>query len=550
MGEGAVEPTDIVTEVPDDRPHRLRRSGQLRIDLFDAAVLVALAGLSVWLLAFLLSKAGPNHVWTGTAGPYIGDQLQYLGWIQEAYHHVRIPNPFDSVPGPADYLNPALIVSGLVERLGVSASTSYLLWTPVAVLSLFGAARAVCRGTLSGTAQRRAALVLALFYISPAAVLTHHPSWLPAIDRYYLPVVSREMWVVLYLWGYQFTAIAVASLALCLLAYERDHTRRRLRPWAPLAGLVCAWMQPWQGVTVLGVLVVSEAVMWRRGDRGHGPLVLATCVATGVPLVYYSALGHLDPAWALAGRQNFIVVPFLAVLVAIVPLGLPAILAYRLPAPSLRGVMLRAWPLVALGLYWTIAWTHIGTYPLHALQGLSIPLACLAVMGVSSIGLTVPAVLKTTMGAGLVLLLLLPAGVQNLNDARSVGASYYFAQDPYFITSGEEHALEYLRQDAVSGPVLATLYLGQTVPAETGRQTWVGNISWTPDYTGRIAQADALFSGGLQRTQAVHLVQTSMARFLLADCQDHADLSALLAPILTSVRHFGCATVYQVSKSD
>jgi hypothetical protein len=525
-----------------------RRSSQFGIDPFDAAVLIALAGLSVWLLAFLLSKAGPDHVWTGTAGPYIGDQLQYLGWIQEASRHVLIPNPFDSIPGPADYLNPALIVSGLVERSGVTASTSYLLWTPVAVLLLFGAARAYCRRVLNATAQRRAALALALFYISPAAVLTAHPSWLPPLDRFFLPVVSKEMWAVLYLWGYPFTAIAVASLALCLLTYERDRTHRRVRAWAPLLGLVCAWMQPWQGATVLGVLVVSEAVMWRRGDRAHAPLFVTTAVATGAPLVYYSALGHLDPAWALAGRQNFVVVPAVAVLVAIVPLGLPALLAYRMPAPSIQVIMLRAWPVVALGLYWTIAWTHIGTYPLHALQGLSIPFACLAVMGVSSIRLNVAAALRTSIGAALVLLLLLPAGLQNLNEARSVGASSYFAQDPYFITSGEQHALSYLKQDAVSGPVLATLYLGQTVPAETGRQTWLGNISWTPNYTERTAQAAALFSGDLNRAQAVDLVRISMARFLLADCQQHADLRALLGPAITSARHFGCATVYQVSK--
>lgn len=212
------------------------------IDLFDAAVLVILAGLSVWLWAFLLSKVGPDHIWTDTDGPYIGDQMQYLGWIQDASRHVLIANPFDSVPGPADYLNPALVVSGLLVRFGMTASASYLLWTPVAVIMLFGGARGYCRRVVQATSQRRLALVLALFFISPAAVLTNHPSWIPSIDRFYVPVVSREIWGVLYLWGYPLTAIAVASLALSLLAYERDRTDRRIRPWAPLLGLLCAWM--------------------------------------------------------------------------------------------------------------------------------------------------------------------------------------------------------------------------------------------------------------------------------------------------------------------
>ncbi len=505
------------------------------------------AGLSVWLVAFLLAKAGPDHIWTGVAGPYIGDQLQYLAWIQEASRHVLIPNPFDSVPGPADYLNPALVISGALERLGLTASWSYLLWTPVAVLLLFGAARAYCRRILTGTAQRRAALVLALFYISPATLLLNHPSWLPPLARYYLPVVSKEMWPVLYLWGYPFTAIAVASLALSLLAYERDRRHRRVGPWAPLLGLVCGWMQPWQGATALGVIVVSEAVMWRRGERGFRPLFVTSAVAMCAPLVYYSALGHFDSAWAIAGRQNFVVVPAVTLLVAIVPLGLLAILAYRMPAPNFQVVMVKAWPVVALGLYWTIAWTHIGTYPLHALQGLSIPLACLAVIGVSRIRANAASALRITVGLVLIALLLLPGGVQNLDNARTVGTPAFFSHDPYFITSGERDALDYLKRDPRDGAVLATIYLGQTVPAETGRQTWLGNISWTPDYTARMGQAEALFSGGLNSVKARQLVQASKARFVLSDCDQHADLSELLAPIVVSVHHFGCATVYQVS---
>jgi len=517
------------------------------IDLFDTAVLVTLAGLSLWLLAFLLSKAGPNHIWTGTDGPYIGDQMQYLGWIQDASRHILISNPFNTIPGPADYLNPALVVSGLLVRIGMTASVSLLLWTPIAVLVLFGAARAYSWRVLQGTAQRRLALVLALFYISPMAEIASHLSWLPPIDRYFLPVVGKEMWPVLYLWGYPFTAIAVASLALCLLAYEKDRTARTVRLWAPLLGLVCAWMQPWQGATVLGVLIVSEAVMWRRGEHGRLLLFVTTAMAVGAPLVYYSALGHFDPIWALAGRQNFTVVPLLAVVIAILPLGLPAILAYRQRAVSFQAVALRAWPVVALGLYCVIAWTHVGTYPLHALQGLSIPFAGLAVLGASSIRLKIAEPLRAAGGAALVLLLVIPSGASNLNAARSVGASIDYAGDPYFITSREQNALNYLKQDAEPGSVLAPIYLGQVVPAETGRQTWVGIFSWTPNYTRRVALADALFSGKLGSAMAVSVIKSSGARFLLSDCQENADLDKSVPSVFAATRHFGCATVFRVA---
>ena len=45
---------------------------------------------------------------------------------------------------------------------------------------------------------------------------------------------------------------------------------------------------------------------------------------------------------------------------------------------------------------------------------------------------------------------------------------------------------------------------------------------------------------------AVAFVKSSGARFLLSDCNNHVDLSVALAPIVRSVHHFGCATVYEV----
>ncbi len=287
--------------------------------------------------------------------------------------------------------------------------------------------------------------------------------------------------------------------------------------------------------------------MWRRHDMGHIPLFAATASATAAPLVYYWALGRFDPAWALAGRQNSVGVPALAVVMAVLPLGLPAILAYRLPVVTFQAVAVRAWPVVALGLFWAIAWTHIGTYPLHALQGLSIPFACLAVMGVSSIKLTMAPASKAALGSFLVILLLLPAGLRNLNDARSIGASRSYGQDPYFITVGEQRALNYLKHDSLAGAVLAPIYIGQTVPGETGRQTWVGIYSWTPNYARRVVLSDALFSGRLSPAQAVSVIKSSGARFLLSDCRENFDLNKSVRFLFVGTKRFGCSSVYRVA---
>ena len=122
--------------------------------------------------------------------------------------------------------------------------------------------------------------------------------------------------------------------------------------------------------------------------------------------------------------------------------------------------------------------------------------------------------------------------------------------EPYLITASENAALNYLHDNPIAGAVLAPLYLGQTVPAQTGRQTWVGIGSWTPDYNSRIVQADALFSGHMPKEEALRLLKSSQVKFLLSDCAENFPLAKLLGTAVSSERRFGCATVYMVSPGD
>jgi hypothetical protein len=46
--------------------------------------------------------------------------------------------------------------------------------------------------------------------------------------------------------------------------------------------------------------------------------------------------------------------------------------------------------------------------------------------------------------------------------------------------------------------------------------------------------------------QARRFVTSTGARFVLADCAARANLAWVLAPIIRSAHHFGCAAVYQI----
>ncbi len=544
------------------------RSPRGERDYAELGIFLALALLSVWTLGLLLHRVLVNgNTWTGSDGLHVSDQMQYLAWIREASRHLLIANPYELTPTPATFLHPGFLLSGALTALGLAPSLAYLLWAPVALVSLFLAVRAYVGRTVHGVAARRAALVLALFFVSTAAYVSGtlgvHPN-----DRLYLLALGYDMWPGSWLWGYSFTVLAVAAVPAALLLYQRDREARRVGLAVPAIGALCSWFQPWQGATLLGILVVTEGLLLvsRRVDiRGRLPwsgtsgaqrpapvgLLAVIGGATAAPLIYYALLGQLDPSWALANMANKLPAwPLWTILATIAPLALPAALAYRLPPATFQDLAVRSWPVVALALYWLSAYAQLGTFPIHFFQGLTIPLAILAVTGVQAhVRLRRP--FATVAAVGIVAVLTVPAVAWQMNAARqSIDApavSSIGPPNPYFLTHGEAQALQYVKDDKREGGVLTPLYLGQLIPAETGKPTWVGAVSWTPHFADRVALAERLFNGVMTRAQSIAFVRSTAARYVVVDCQHHANVASLLAPIVQDERRFGCASVLSVA---
>jgi hypothetical protein len=118
--------------------------------------------------------------------------------------------------------------------------------------------------------------------------------------------------------------------------------------------------------------------------------------------------------------------------------------------------------------------------------------------------------------------------------------------DPYWIFPDEQRALRALEEDPRPGGTLGPAYAGYMLPAYTGRETWLGAYSWTPDWNERQQLSNALFEGRLTGERAREFVRSTNARFLFADCRPLADLEATLRPLLADVRRYGCATVYEL----
>ena len=531
-------------------------------DPVELVILGALAVLSVWMVGLLVKRTLVNgEGWTGADGLHPSDQLQYMNWIRDAGRHVLISDLYELRPSAASFLHPGFLLSGALTALGVAPWLAYLVWKPAAVVGLFLAVRAYAHRIVPSRSGRRAALILALFFVPTAAFITSIAGQSP---NFYLLGIEVEMWPGTWLWGYSFTVLAVAAIPAALLLYERDRGRRRIGAAAPLLGMLCSWFQPWQGATLLGTLVVTELLMVRlhrasrgrlepgRGRSSQIPLLAINAAAATAPLAYYALLARFDPSWALAKRVNtFGAWPLWTLLASMAPLALPAALAYRLAPATFQEVAVRAWPLIALGVYWLIAYAHIGTFPIHSFQGMTIPLAILAVTGVGahvrSWGPASRAVAVCVIGA-----LIVPALVWKLNDARNsinVNAAVFPGAPPnvYFLPRSEADALRFVTDDPRPGGVLTPLYLGQLIPEATGRRTWVGALSWTPDFLLRVSRVERLFTGELTPVQAITFVRSTGARYLIIDCDHHGDLTTQLRPIIDGARQFGCARVLHVA---
>ncbi len=212
------------------------------------------------------------------------------------------------------------------------------------------------------------------------------------------------------------------------------------------AGLLCAWLQPWQGATFALVLAVAEAVAVRRG-RAAGAAVRSLALplaATAAPLVYYLAAVAARPLVGAGGPGQR--PPALAVVGA----GGRARAARRArprsrtgcPAPDFAAVALRAWPFAALAVYFQ----PFGTFPFHALQGLALPLSVLAVLALRSwLG---PRPLRAAPAVVAVVLL---CAIGTAYRVSELADAVHLGRQPFFLTADERDALRHLERERRAG---------------------------------------------------------------------------------------------------
>jgi len=533
------------------------RAGKPRIGGFDLMILAAFAAVAAWVLALdVWQVIGHGQHWTGTDGVFVEDQMEYLAWIRSASVHFLASDLFLLRPTPADYFQPIIASSGVLVALGVVPWLTLLLWKPLAVGGVFFASRAYVRRSLSVRTLRTAALVVALFFTGPGEVIAIKILHVGLVSNLQWQVVTGDAALCFWSWDYPFGMIGLAAMLAGLLSYERDRRAQKLRWTTPVLAALASSLHPWQGATLIAVVLCAEGLMWRNGDGFATRSLALTVMAGAVPLVYYMILERSDPLWQLGLDAQSGHWPLGIVLLTLAPLAVPAALAYRSRPRTFMACITRVWPPLALIIF--LADEHLGGAATHAFLGISIPLAVLSVEALSGLRRPRSARYRSALAVLAIAAVTVPGTIYELTLARQlttpgpVRGATNGSGDANFITADEGDALTFLDREPRPGGVLTRVYLGEVVPAMTGRATYVGNSYWslTPrggtfEFYRRVALADALFQGRMSPSAARSFVRSTGARFLLADCESHGDVGAL-APMVRVVRRFGCAGIYAV----
>jgi hypothetical protein len=292
------------------------------------------------------------------------------------------------------------------------------------------------------------------------------------------------------------------------------------------AAFTASWIHPWQGEQ-LAIAFAGAAAL----DRRRRLPLAAIALAALPPIAYFAVLGHFNYDWEVARRQaqsgN---VHVWALIVALLPLALPAALGLRNVGDDLGERLLALLPVACL-----VAFAITPSVRSHTLGGMTIPLAILAVRGWARIGW------PRLAGAALVVAVAMASMVEQ---GRLLGQKADSPLQPYLIGKDEQAALRFLDHAPERGGVLARLPYASLVPGYTGRQTFAGHLSWTPDPLARLGLAYRLIGGAPEPRTARRFVAATRARFVLADCGANAALRQTLAPLTATTRRFGCATVY------
>ena len=455
-------------------------------------------------------------------GYLVVDQLQYLNWLRQAGHHVAVGQPLRPRAGPALVrASGGAHLAGCCNRLGLGLVASYMVWKLAGGRARCSPARcSTCAASSTRTGDRPpGARARPLRVLAGRGARGLGRTRQPRHEAPTSTSSAGEIWTGTYLWGYMFTAIAVALLPLGLLAYERAPGRRAAASWAAACRAVRRLAPAVAGSDLRARDRRASRAAATRGGAASARARRCRLAATAAPLVYYFVLSRTDASWKLAGSAN----DFAALAaggspcVGLAPLAIPAPSAYRLRRARLRRRSRCASGRVAALL--VFFYLPVGTFPVPRPAGAHARRwPCSRSSGCAACGAATPWLAAARGGAARRARHGLPRRQPPRRRERGLPAVL-----PRRPASTTRCATSTATKEP--GGVLTPVYSGLLIPAYTGRETWIGAGSWTPDFERRRERdRAAVRRASSVRRRPTRLVQALGRALPLSDCHGRADI--------------------------
>lgn len=522
-----------------------------------------------YLYGFLSAPSGMKFMGIMLDVP---DHAQYFSWFHDFRNATLISNKLTPEYNRPIFFN--LLWWGMA-KIGVLLNLNYIVMYQLlrfaATIALFILIYWTCKWFLTDLVQRRTAFLIAVF--------TSGLGWILVILKYITKsdlLFPQDLFIAegntfLGVLGYpHFIAAALYISVFLLILYGQVKQQLRYAVIAGLVGLFLGWQHTYDLVSVYGVLFAYAVLLMLR-DKKIPWFMVRSGIIVGIlscaPAVYSVWLTTSDPVWkkvlaqfANAGvfTPNLLHLPIL--------MGFTLILAVftviKMNPLKLKGkndnqLFLIGWFLFTFVLIYLPV-----DYQIHLLNGWQVPMAILATLGL--FGYVIPFIQKHLVGSptasskrldpvviqrgllALFLILILPTNIY-LWAWRFYDLSRHTY--PYYLHTDELAAMNWLetngRPDDV---VLASLTIGQYIPALTGEHSYLGHWAQTLDFFGKSADVNAFFNPQTSDTQRESILQKGKIRYIFVGPAEKAVGAAQVEslPGLTRVFSTPSVVIYAV----
>ena len=504
----------------------------------------------------------------------VPDHVQYFSWMRDLATANLISNRMTPEFNQPIFFNLLWWILGrLGQAFDLGAIWMFQILRVTATFVFLWLVYLLCGWFLKDKSQRRTAFLIATFTsgfgwaLVALKYITHGDLLFP------MDVFIAEANTFLGVLGYPHF-IAAASYILIFYLVMRGQSKNQIR-YAFYAGglaLFLGWQHTYDLVSVYSVLL-AYAVLLTLRDRKLPVYVIWSGLIVGIlscsSAIYSVWLTSADPIWkavlAQFANAGVFTPPPLHLLILLGPAFILAIYTtirknpFRLGKKSDSELFLMGWFLVTFPLVYLPV-----DFQIHLLNGWQVPIAILAAQGlfeyvspfveqkiIPALSKLKPAVKQIHARRWVVvafIVLILPTNLYLLA-WRFIDLSRH--DYPYYLSNNEIAALHWLDQNA--GPndvVMASVTVGQYVPAMTGAHAYLAHWAQTLDFFAKSATVNTFYQAQTSASQREEIIKQGNVDYVFDGPAEIASGSASLSEIpgLQAVFSTNSVVVYAVKR--